>query len=100
MNMQALMQQAQRMQREMEKAQKDLEAKEFEIVSAGGGIKIVIQGTKEIKSIDIDQDMIDPDDKDMLQDMIVLAFNDAFKKVDDDKAKALGPYANQLGGLF
>ena len=73
MNMNALMQQAQRMQREMEKAQKDLESKEFEIVSAGGGIKIKIAGSKEIKSIDIDEDMIDPEDKDMLQDMIVVA---------------------------
>ena len=87
MNMQALMQQAQRMQREMEKAQKDLEAKEFEIVSAGGGIKIVIQGTKEIKSIDIDQDMIDPDDKDMLQDMIVVAINEAINKVLSEEQK-------------
>ena len=87
MNMQALMQQAQRMQREMEKAQKDLEAKEFEIVSAGGGIKIVIQGTKEIKSIDIDQDMIDPDDKDMLQDMIVVAINEAINKVINEEQK-------------
>ena len=53
MNMQALMQQAQRMQREMEKAQKDLEAKEFEIVSAGGGIKITITGAKVVKNIEI-----------------------------------------------
>ena len=89
MNMQALMQQAQRMQKEMEKAQKDLEAKEFEIFSAGGGIKIVIQGTKEIKSIDIDQDMIDPDDKDMLQDMIVVAVNEAIAHVINEEQKIL-----------
>ena len=77
MNMQALMQQAQRMQREMEKAQKDLEAKEFEIFSAGGGIKIVIQGTKEIKSIDIDQDMI------------VVAVNEAIAHVINEEQKIL-----------
>ena len=77
MNMQALMQQAQRMHREMEKAQKDLEAKEFEIVSAGGGIKIVIQGTKEIKSIDIDQDMI------------VVAVNEAIAHVINEEQKIL-----------
>ena len=51
MNMQALMQQAQKMQREMEKAQKDLEAKEFEIVSAGGGIKVTITGSKVVKTL-------------------------------------------------
>ena len=89
MNMQALMQQAQRMQREMERAQKDLEAKEFEIVSAGGGIKVVIQGTKEIKSIDIDSDMIDPDDKDMLQDMIVVAINEAIALVINEEQKIM-----------
>jgi DNA-binding YbaB/EbfC family protein len=100
--MQALMQQAQRMQREMEKAQKDLEAKEFEIVSAGGGIKIVIQGTKEIKSIDIDQDMIDPDDKDMLQDLLTVAINEAIKKVDDEMSKVMNEATGgmRMPGMF
>ena len=96
MNMQALMQQAQRMQREMEKAQKDLEAKEFEIVSAGGGIKVVIQGTKEIKSIDIDSDMIDPDDKDMLQDMIVVAINEAISKVISEEQKIVAKQQSNM----
>ena len=89
MNMQALMQQAQRMQREMEKAQKDLEAKEFEVVSAGGGIKVVITGAKEIKSIDLDKDIVDPDDKEMLQDMIVVAINDAIALVVEEEQKIL-----------
>ena len=80
MNMNALMQQAQKMQKEMEKAQKELEAKEFEIVSAGGGIK-------EIKAIDIDKEIIDPEDKEMLQDMIVVAINEAISKVIDEEQK-------------
>ena len=87
MNMNALMQQAQKMQKEMEKAQKELEAKEFEIVSAGGGIKVTILGNKEIKSIDIDKEIIDPDDKEMLQDMIVVAINEAISKVIDEEQK-------------
>jgi len=87
MNMQALMQQAQKMQKDMEKAQKDLEAKEFSITSAGGGIKVVIQGNKQIKSIDIDPSMIDPDDKDMLQDMIVVAINEAIALVINEEQK-------------
>ena len=87
MNMQALMQQAQKMQREMEKAQKDLEAKEFEIVSAGGGIKIIITGAKEIKSIELDKDIVDPEDKEMLQDMIVVAINDAIALVMEEEQK-------------
>lgn len=87
MNMNALMQQAQKMQKEMEKAQKELEAKEFEIVSAGGGIKVTILGNKEIKSIDIDKEIIDPEDKEMLQDMIVVAINEAISKVIDEEQK-------------
>ena len=87
MNMQALMQQAQKMQREMEKEQKALEEKEFDLVSAGGGIKIKISGAKVIKSIDIDPDMIDPDDKEMLQDMIVVAVNEAIQFVLNEEQK-------------
>ena len=81
MNMNALMQQAQKMQKEMEKAQQELEAKEFEVVSAGGGIKVVITGAKNIKSIDID--------KDMLQDMIVVAINEAITLVVNEEQKIL-----------
>ena len=87
MNMNALMQQAQKMQREMEKAQKDLEAKEFEIISAGGGIKVIITGKKLIKNIEIDEDIIDPEEKEMLQDMIVVAINDAIALVMEEEQK-------------
>ena len=87
MNMNALMQQAQKMQREMEKAQKDLEAKEFEIVSAGGGIKVIITGAKQIKCIELDKDIVDPEDKEMLQDMIVVAINDAIALVMEEEQK-------------
>ena len=89
MNMQQLMQQAQRMQREMEKAQKDLEAKEFEIVSAGGGIKVTITGAKVVKNIEIDEDIIDPEEKEMLQDMIVVAINEAISLVIKEEQKIL-----------
>ena len=89
MNMQALMQQAQKMQREMEKAQKELQAKEFEIVSAGGGIKIIITGGKVVKSISIDEDIIDPEEKEMLQDMIVVAMNEAISFVNNEEQKIL-----------
>ena len=89
MNMNALMQQAQKLQREMEKAQKDLEAKEFEIVSAGGGIKVTITGAKVVKNIEIDEDIIDPEEKEMLQDMIVVAINEAISLVINEEQKIL-----------
>jgi DNA-binding YbaB/EbfC family protein len=87
--MQALMQQAQKMQREMEKAQKDLQAKDFEIISAGGGIKVIITGGKVVKSIEIDEDIIDPEEKEMLQDMIVVAINEAITLVNKEEQKIL-----------
>ena len=99
MNMQALMQQAQKMQREMEKAQKDLEAKEFEIISAGGGIKVTITGKKLIKNIEIDEDIIDPEEKDMLQDMIVVAINEAISKVISEEQKIV-EYTEKLKVLM
>ncbi len=83
MNMQALMQQAQKMQREMQKKQEELESKTFDITSAGGAINITIKGTREIIKIDIDKDAIDPEDKEMLEDMIKVAINEAIKVVDE-----------------
>lgn len=83
MNMQALMQQAQKMQREMQKKQAELEATSFEVSSAGGAIKITIKGSRQIEKIEIDKDAIDPEDKEMLEDMIKVAINEAIKVVDD-----------------
>ncbi len=99
MNMQALMQQAQKMQKDMEKKQKELSSMEF--TGKNGMVEVKITGEKKVVSVNIDtQEPIDNDDKEMLQDMIVLAFNDAIAKVEAETAKILGPYASKLGGLF
>ena len=82
MNMQALMQQAQKMQKEMQKKQAELEAQTFEVTSAGGAIKIKIKGSRQIESIEIDKDAIDPEEKEMLEDMIKVAINEAISVVD------------------
>lgn len=82
MNMQALMQQAQKMQREMQKKQAELEATTFDLTSAGGAIKIKIKGSRQIESIEIDKDAIDPDEKEMLEDLIKVAINEAISLVD------------------
>ena len=82
MNMQALMQQAQKMQKEMQKKQAELEAKTFDVTSAGGAIKIKIKGSRQIESIEIDKDAIDPEEKEMLEDMIKVAINEAISVVD------------------
>ncbi len=102
MNMNMLMQQAQKMQKEMEKAQKELEEKVFEVKSAGGGIVVVIKGSKEIVSIDIDEDMIDKEEKEMLQDMVVVAVNEAIQLVISEEQKILSKQASgmRMPGLF
>ena len=87
MNINALMQQAQKMQKDMEKAQKQLESTLFEVESAGGAIKISIYGSRKIEKIDIDKDAIDPEDKEMLEDMLKIAINEAMEKIDNEQAK-------------
>lgn len=87
MNMNALMQQAQKMQKEMEKQQKELEARLFEISSSGGAIKIAIYGSRKIERIEIDKDAIDPDDKEMLEDMLKVALNEAMSLIDKEFEK-------------
>ena len=87
MNMNSLMQQAQRMQKELAKKQAELEERLFEVVSSGGAIKVSIYGNRRIEKIDIDKDAIDPEDKEMLEDMIKIAINDAMNLIDAENEK-------------
>ena len=89
-NMNNLMKQAQRMQRQMEESKKALEAKEFTATSGGGAVEVVISGKKEIKTLSISPDAVDPDDVEMLQDMIIVAINEAMKQVDAESEKLFG----------
>ena len=89
-NMSNLMKQAQRMQRQMEESKKALEAKEFTATSGGGAVEVVISGKKEIKTLTISPDAVDPDDVEMLQDMIIVAINEAMKQVDAESEKLFG----------
>ena len=96
MNMQQLMMQAQKMQRDMQKKQKELEAQTFHIESAGGAITIDIKGTRQIEKIEIDEDAIDPQDKEMLEDMIKIAVNEAIAVVDAAFEKLNASMANGM----
>lgn len=96
MNINALMQQAQKMQRDLEKAQKELNATLFEFDSAGGAIHISIYGNRKIEKIDIDKDAIDPEDKEMLEDMIKIAVNDAIEAIDKENEKIQSKLANGM----
>ena len=99
MNMQALMQQAQRMQKDMQKKQEEINA----TVYAGTSelVDVEVYGTKKIKKINIkNKDNFDAEDVEILEDMIKIAMNDAFTKVDKDVESKMGAYGKQLGGLL
>ena len=87
MNINALMQQAQKMQRDLAKAQKELDEKLFEFDSSGGAIHLSIYGNRKVEKITIDKDAIDPEDKEMLEDMIKIALNEALEAIDKENEK-------------
>ena len=94
-NMNNLMKQAQRMQRQMEENKKALEEKEFTATAGGGAVEVVVSGRKDLKSVTISPDAVDPDDVEMLQDLILVAVNEAMKQVDEESEKLFGG----MGGL-
>ncbi len=103
MNMNNLMKQAQKMQQQMEQAQAELETKEIEVSAGGGAIKVVMTGKKQIKALEIDKDIVDPDDVEMLQDTLISAINEAIRQVDDMSNNEMGRLTGGMGmppGLF
>ena len=92
MNLNQLMKEAKKMQSDMEKSQEELAEKEFEASAGGETIKVVVSGKKEIKKITIKPDVVDPDDVEMLEDLITTCVNNALKQVDDAQAQSLGKY--------
>ena len=98
MNMQQMMAQAQKMQRELRKAQAELAQKEF-TVTKGGAVTVVVLGSKEIKSVEIDKDAFDPDNKEMIEEMIALAINEALEKINEESEAINERITGQPGGL-
>ena len=98
-NMNNLMKQAQRMQRQMEVAQKELEEKEVTITSGGGAVEITVTGKHEIKALKLNPEVVDPDDVEMLEDLIVAATNEALRKMEEESASMMNSLAGGLGGL-
>ena len=95
-NMNNLMKQAQRMQRQMEENQRELEAAEFTAKAGGGAVEVTVTGKKVITKISISKDVVDPDDVEMLEDLIMAAINDANRQIDEKTAEI----APSLGGMF
>jgi len=98
MNMQQMMAQAQKMQRELRKAQAELAQKEF-VVTKGGAVTVTVLGSKEIKSISIDADAFDADNKEMIEDMIALAINEALEQIEKEAAAINERITGQPGGF-
>ena len=98
MNMQQMMAQAQRMQRELKKAQAELAQKEF-VITKGGAVTVTVLGSKEVKSVQIDKDAFDLDNKEMVEDLIALAINEAIQKIEAENEAINERITGQAGGF-
>ena len=92
MNINQLMKEAKKMQADMEKSQEELASKEFDASYGGGAVYVKVSGNKEVKEIVIKKDVVDPEDVEMLQDLIITCVNEALRKVDSAQAAQFGKY--------
>lgn len=99
MNMQAMMKQAQKMQENMLKAQEEIEQMESTGTAGGGMVTVTVTGTKTVKAIEIKPDVVDPDDIEMLQDLVVAAVNEALKAANDKSQSQMSAITGGMGGL-
>lgn len=92
MNLNSLMKEAKKMQADLEKTQEELSAKEFDATVGGGAVCVKVTGDKQVKEISIKKDVVDPDDVEMLQDLILTCVNEALRKVDAAQTASMGKY--------
>lgn len=98
-NMNNLMKQAQKMQRQMEEKTKELEEKTFEAAAGGGAVTVTVSGKKELLSVKLKEEVVDPDDIEMLEDLIVAAANEALRKQEEASQQVMGALTGGLGGF-
>lgn len=101
-NMNSVIKQAQKMQEEMERVQKETEEEQVEATAGGGAVKVVVSGKKQIVSLKIDKDAVDPDDVETLEDMIMAAVNEGIGKADEMMSERMGAITGGISipGLF
>ena len=97
-NMNNLMKQAQRMQRQMEESAKELESAEFTAAAGGGAVEVTVTGKKEVTKVTLDPEAVDPDDVEMLEDLIMAATNEALRKAEEASAANMAKLTGGLGG--
>ena len=98
-NMNNLMKQAQRMQKQMEESTKELEAKEFTATSGGGAVEVTVSGKKEVVKVKLSEEVVDPDDIEMLEDLIVAATNEALRKMEEESQASMAKITGGFGGM-
>lgn len=96
MNMNNLMKQAQKMQRQMEEATKELEDSEVTAASGGGAVEVTVSGKKEVTKITIDKEVVDPDDVEMLEDLIMAAVNEAMRAMEEKSQASMAKFTNGM----
>lgn len=98
-NMSNLMKQAQRMQRQMEEGQRELETKEFVAKTGGGAVEVVVNGKKEVLRVTLSEEIVDPEDIETLQDAVLAAVNEALRQAEEASSEMMGKMTGGLGGL-
>lgn len=99
-NMQQLMKQAQKLQEQMAKTQEDLETREYSAQAGGGMVSVTVSGKRELKAIQIKPECVDPDDVDMLQDMLLAAVNEALRAAEQAREAEMARLTPGMGGMF
>ena len=101
-NMQSMLKQAQKMQEDMAALQEDLDAREYEVAAGGGAVKIKINGKLEVSGVEIDPDVVDPDDVEMLQDLVLAAVNEALREATETTEREMSKLTGGMSmpGLF
>ena len=97
-NMNNLMKQAQKMQRQMEEAQKELEEKEITAAAGGGAVEVTVSGKREITKVKLSEEVVDPDDIEMLEDLIMAATNEALRQMDEKAQTQMSKITGGMGG--
>ena len=102
MNQAAMMKQAQKLQQQMLQMREEMESKTYSAAAGGGMVKATVNGKHELLNLEINPEAVDPDDVEMLQDMIIAAVNEAFRAADSDASNNMGKLTGglNLGGLF
>lgn len=98
-NMANLMKQAQKMQRQMEEAQKELEEKEVTASAGGGAVEVTVSGKHEVTKVKLSEEVVDPEDIEMLEDLIMAATNEAFRQLDEISADSMSKITGGMSGL-